>query len=118
MTRYRISPAGVESVLSQTQGDLEHFAEILSPLQSSIEAVAVGTGNSGAILPALQEFFGDQTRHLDAIMTRGEAGLRGAFEATSAYIAGDYDMVSHAQAAAASVVAPVDLRPMNGPRPQ
>lgn len=114
MTRYRISPEGVEAVVTQSQRDLERLGEILEPLESIIEAVAVGTGGSGAIIPALQEFFSDQARHLEAISARGEAALTGAVEATSAYVAGDYDMVRIAQAAAAQSVAPPDLRPMGG----
>ncbi len=61
MTGYRIDPKGVETVLNATQSDAEKFDTILKPLQGWVEFAATGTGGSGAIVPALQSFFENQS---------------------------------------------------------
>jgi hypothetical protein len=113
MTGYRIDPNGVETVLNATKSDAEEFGTILNPLQSWVEFAATGTGGSGAIVPALQSFFENQSAGLEAIGTRVGAALTGAYQATKAYVEGDLEMVQTYQQNAVIAANPL-LR--EGPR--
>ena len=117
MTGYRIDPNGVETVLNATKSDAEKFGTILKPLQGWVEFAATGTGGSGAIVPALQSFFENQSVGLKAINTRVGAAINGAYEATKAYIDGDLEMVQTYQrnAATAANPPPEPPRRMGGP---
>jgi Family of unknown function (DUF6507) len=106
MTGYRIDPQGVETVLNATKSDAEEFGTILEPLQGWVEFAATGTGGSGAIIPALQSFFENQSEGLKAIGTRATAAITGAYEATKAYIDGDLEMVQTYQRNAAVAANP------------
>lgn len=106
MTGYRIDPQGVETVLNATKGDAEEFGTILEPLQGWVEFAATGTGGSGAIVPALQSFFENQSEGLKAIGTRVTAAITGAYEATKAYVDGDLEMVQTYQRNAAVAADP------------
>ena len=105
MSRYDIDPAGVERVLRSTQSEAGEFEAILAPLQGWVEFAATGTGNSGAIVPALQSFFQVQSRGLEAMGRRITAALRGAVSATTAYVEGDLEMVQTYQSNAAALAA-------------
>lgn len=120
MTKYQIDPAGVESVLLKTQGDAEAIGPIVAPLQGWVESAAAGTGGSGAVVPALQAFFQDQSTHLDSINRRVTASLTGAYDATKAYIDGDVEMVGHYQQIAAeqAIAPPAPVAPQHGNIPQ
>ena len=106
MTGYRIDPQGVETVLNATKSDAEEFGTILKPLQGWVEFAATGTGGSGAIVPALQSFFENQSAGLEAIGTRVGAAITGAVQATKAYIDGDLEMVQTYQKNAAIMANP------------
>jgi hypothetical protein len=106
MTGYRIDPKGVETVLNATKSDAEKFGTILKPLQGWVEFAATGTGGSGAIIPALQSFFENQSVGLKAINTRVGAAITGAYEATKAYVEGDLEMVQTYQKNAAVAADP------------
>jgi hypothetical protein len=93
MTGYRIDPNGVETVLNAAKSEAEEFGTILNPLQGWVEFAATGTGGSGAIVPALQSFFENQSEGLEAIGTRVGAAITGAYQATKAYVDGDMEMV-------------------------
>lgn len=94
MPTYDIKPEGVSQVLSKTLTAAEKFGTILEPLQGHVEAAAKGTGGSGAIVPALQAFFENQSTGLNAINTRVGACINGAYNATKAYVDGDEDMIT------------------------
>jgi hypothetical protein len=113
MTGYRIDPNGVETVLNATKSEAEQFGTILSPLQGWVEFAATGTGGSGAIVPALQSFFENQSDGLEAIGTRIGAAITGAYQATKAYVDGDLEMVQTYQQNAVAATNPL-LR--QGPR--
>jgi Family of unknown function (DUF6507) len=106
MTGYRIDPDGVETVLNATKSDAEKFGTILKPLQGWVEFAATGTGGSGAIVPALQSFFENQSIGLEAIGARVGAAITEAYQATKAYIDGDLDMVQTYQKNAAIAANP------------
>ena len=115
MANYDINPDGVEKVLNATKTDAEKFGTILKPMQGWVEFAATGTGNSGAIVPALQSFFQVQSAGLQAINTRAAAGITGAYEATKAYIEGDREMVQTYQKNAAAAADPMASQPRRGP---
>ena len=106
MTGYRIDPNGVETVLNATKSEAEEFGTILKPLQGWVEFAATGTGGSGAVVPALQTFFENQSVGLEAIGTRVGAAITGAYQATKAYVDGDLEMVQTYQRNAAVTANP------------
>jgi hypothetical protein len=106
MTGYRIDPNGVETVLNATKSDAEKFGTILKPLQGWVEFAATGTGGSGAIVPALESFFENQSVGLVAIGNRVGAAITGAYQATKAYVDGDLEMVQTYQKNAATAANP------------
>ena len=115
MTGYRIDPGGVETVLNATKSEAEKFGTVLKPLQGWVEFAATGTGGSGAIVPALQSFFENQSVGLEAIGTRVGAAITGAYQATKAYIDGDMEMVqTYQKNAAIAANPPPPVRPRMG----
>ena len=94
MSRYRIDPAGVARVLGRTERAAEGFEGDLAPLPGHAGSAAGGCGNSGAIVPALDEFFTEQSRQMQAIGQQIEACLTGAAAATKAYDNGDLEMMA------------------------
>jgi hypothetical protein len=110
VARYDIDPEGVQNVLTGTQTAAGKFAEILGPLADVtgpasgagpygsragiVTSIATGCGNSGAIVPALSEFFEVQGTNLTSMSNRVNACLTGAAAATSAYLHGDEEMVA------------------------
>jgi hypothetical protein len=114
MSKYRIHPAGVQHVLTQTKKDAEKFGTILKPLQGYVEAAAKGTGGSGAVVPALQAFFEQQAHGLEEISSRVSAALTGAYNATKAYVDGDREMVQVYQKEAAANAMPKPPIPQYG----
>lgn len=107
MSRYKINPGGVETVLKSTQTEAGEFKTILEPLGGWVEFAATGTGNSGAIVPALQSFFEVQGKGLEAMGTRIGAAITGAVNATTAYVEGDLEMMRTHQTNAAAAANPV-----------
>ena len=115
MTGYRLDPNGVETVLNATKSEAEKFGTILSPLQGWVEFAATGTGGSGAIVPALQSFFENQSDGLEEIGTRIGAAITGAYQATKAYVDGDLEMVqTYQQNAVIAADPPLPTRPLRG----
>ena len=102
--RYRIHPAGVQATLTKTAADGAELATIVKPLSGTVESAATATGGSGAIVPALSEFFTAQETRLTGMATRMSACLTGAADATKAYLKGDQDMATEIQAIQAGAV--------------
>ncbi len=116
MSSYRILPSGVQDVLTSTQTEAQKLGPALAPLQGWVETAVEATGGSGAVAPALQAFFQNQSSHLQTIARRVEAGLTGAHNATTAYVEGDLEMVTDYQAAAARAASPTPGPFGPGPR--
>jgi hypothetical protein len=116
MSSYRILPSGVQDVLTSTQAEAQKLGPMLTPLQGWVESAVEATGGSGAVAPALQAFFQNQGAHLESISRRVEAGLTGAYNATTAYVEGDLEMVADYQAAAARSANPTPGPFGHGPR--
>jgi hypothetical protein len=116
MSSYRILPSGVQDVLTSTQAEAQKLGPMLTPLQGWVESAVEATGGSGAVAPALQAFFQNQGAHLESITRRVEAGLTGAYNATTAYVEGDLEMVADYQSAAARSANPTPGPFGRGPR--
>lgn len=93
MSRYRIDPAGIQGVLTTTGETADGFDTDLQPLPGHVTAAAGACGDSGAIVPALNEFFEEQDKQVKAIGQQVEACLTGAMAATKAYDQGDREMM-------------------------
>lgn len=93
MTGYRIQPAGVLKVLKTTQAAAAKLGPTLKPLEGDVQDAATACNNSGAIVPALQAFFTNQSAMLTEMERHTKAALEGAYKATSAYVNGDHEMV-------------------------
>lgn len=93
MSRYGINPAGVKGVLRTTAKTAEGFETDLQPLPGHVTSAAGACGNSGAIVPALNDFFTEQGLQIEAIGQRINACLTGAAAATMAYRDGDFEMM-------------------------
>lgn len=94
MTRYRMNPAGIAGVLERTEQAADGFESDLKPLPGHASSAAGACGGSGAIVPALDEFFAEQSKQMQAIGQQVEACLTGAAAATKAYDDGDFDMMA------------------------
>lgn len=116
MSRYKINPGGIETVLKSTQTEAGEFKSILEPLGGWVQFAATGTGNSPAIVPALQSFFQVQGEGLKAMGTRIKAAVTGAVNATTAYVEGDLEMMRTHQTNAAAAANPVPLPRAGGGR--
>ena len=116
MSSYKMNPAGIEAVLKNTQSEAGEFTTILEPLSGWVQFAATGTGNSPAIVSALQSFFEVQSRGLEAMGTRIGAAITGAVSATTAYVQGDLEMMQTHQTNAVRVANPVPA-PRVGGRP-
>ena len=101
MSRYDISPLGVQSVLQKVQADAGAFDTILTPLNGWLEQIATATAGSGAILPAVQALFEVKGKDLQTMGNHITASVQGAVNAVTAYNEGDYEMVAAYQSQAA-----------------
>jgi hypothetical protein len=94
VAKYGIDPAGVQRVLIHTSTAAGKFETILEPMSGYAESAAAGCGGSGAIVPALSEFFEAQATNPTSMNNRINACLTGAAAATKAYLHGDEEMVA------------------------
>ena len=93
MSRYRTDPAGIARVLDRTERAADGFKGDLEPLPGYVRSAAGACGSSGAIVPALDEFFAEQSKQIRAIEQQVEACLTGAAAATRAYASSDFEMM-------------------------
>ncbi len=94
MGKYDINLPGVQKVLTSTATQAEKFETILKPMAGHAESAATACGSSGAIVPALSEFFEAQGKRMTGISTRVNSCLTGAASAAKAYNDGDEDMIA------------------------
>lgn len=94
MGKYNINLPGVQKVLTSTATEAKKFETIVKPMSGHAEAAATGCGGSGAIVPALSEFFEAQGERLTGMNTRINACLTGAASAAKAYDNGDEEMIA------------------------
>ncbi|MDN3358846.1 DUF6507 family protein [Actinomadura sp. DC4] len=103
MSGWRIDPPGVKSVVTKVGGHVtdghgggdtleHHFADFGVHLQNA------GTGTaSSPINTALKEFVEHYTPTLKGMATKTGSCVKGAVDATKAYIQGDLEMAAEAQ---------------------
>lgn len=103
MKGYRLDLPGVARVLKQTEQAAEGFDSDLEPLPGHAQSAAGACGNSGAIVPALDEFFAEQSRQMQAVGQQVQACLTGAAAARQAYVDGDFAMMLTYQSNASKV---------------
>lgn len=98
MTRYRIHPGGVETVLRATASEAGELGPILAPLPESVDCAALCAGSSAPIVAALTELLTAEQTRTTAMGLRIEACLTGADRATRHYVRGDDEMARTTQA--------------------
>ena len=103
MTKWRIEPAGVQSVLTQVGTAAETLGSAVEKLPTHAEAVIAGTAGSPIIADAISGFFEFHKPALTSIGNRINASVGGAAAATRWYLTGDEEMAAQQQAAAQTV---------------
>ncbi|WP_026405668.1 DUF6507 family protein [Actinomadura rifamycini] len=100
MTAWDIDPQGVQGVINRT-------AEAFAPFEQHAGAFATGCRDAGTasgstqVSKALSGFVEHHRPTLLGLRNRTQRTLRGAAEATNAYVRGDEEMAAQAQAKAA-----------------
>jgi hypothetical protein len=116
MPSWDIQPAGVEAVLSRTQGVAEEFNPEMTSLSGGLTG-SMDQSSSPIVAEAVEGFAASSQGSIDFVFGHTTAAIRGAADATSAYVAGDLEMAANAQAAAAGAPDPTAVMPgMHGPR--
>lgn len=118
MTRWRITPQGVEDVLLKVGTVAQTLSGAVEGLPAKAEQALVGTGQNPIIADALMGFFEHHKPTLESIGMRIEAGVGGAAAATTAYVQGDEEMAAQAQATAATVAGTGQVRQGRGMEPR
>src|SRR5690606_10588358 len=100
---WKITPAGVETVLKNVSTIASTLAGAVDGLPASAESALAGTANCPIIADALLGFFTHHEPTLTAIGNRINASCGGAAAATQWYLTGDETMAAEQQAEAATV---------------
>ena len=103
MTKWRIEPEGVQSVLTKVGTAAEVLGTAVENLPPHAETVVAGTANSPIIADAIAGFFEFYKPTLTSIGNRINASVGGAAAATRWYLTGDEEMAAQQQAAAQTV---------------
>jgi Family of unknown function (DUF6507) len=98
MTSWSIQPEGVVQVLKNVEAEATELGTSLETLPGSLEAAVTGT-QSGAISEAIQGWMEMESPTLKSVSQRINAAMKGAADATKAYIQGDLEMAANVQAA-------------------
>lgn len=114
MSRWRITPQGVEDVLLKVSAVAQTLSGAVDGLPAKAESALAATGNSPVIGDALVGFFEHHRPTLEAVGNRIDSSVNGALLATQAYLAGDEEMAAQHQEAAASVAGTGAARPGGG----
>lgn len=95
MAFWDVDPAGVRSVLGKTGEIARGFERDLAGLGQTAQEAAAQT-DSLLANQALAEYVRSQQQDTTALVRRAAAALRGAAEATKAYVEGDQEMAANA----------------------
>ena len=115
MSRWDISPSGVQGVLGRTETVAQEFEGQMTRLRTALEG-AVGQSSSEIVASAVGGFMKESaTPAIQFVFTRTGACLSGAAQATNHYLAGDLEMAANAQAAASTAPDPRVGMPGGGP---
>ncbi|WP_214407022.1 DUF6507 family protein [Pseudonocardia lacus] len=113
MTRWDIDPAGVRSVLTNTEAVAQEFDGQMQTLNTGIEGAAAQS-SSEIVASALAGFAESAAADIGFVFTRTGACLSGAAQATNAYVEGDLQMAANAQASADAAPDPRSTMPGYG----
>jgi hypothetical protein len=111
---YRIDPDGVAGVLQSVATAAADFGTAIAGLPNVLDTVAGSAGSDGVVADALGQFVSGASNQISGISEHIEAGVYGAASATSAYLAGDEQMVLNVQAAAVKAASSGDLSFFDG----
>lgn len=115
MPSWDIQPAGVEAVLARTHGVAEEFDPEVTALTGGLSG-SMEQSSSPIVADAVNGFAASAKGSIDFVFDHTAAAIRGAGDATRAYVAGDLEMAANAQAAAGSAPDPTGIMPGHGPR--
>lgn len=114
MSRWDISPSGVQGVLSRTETVAQEFEGQMTRLRTALEG-AVGQSCSEIVASAVGGFMEQSGMPaIEFVFTRTGACLSGAAQATNHYLAGDLEMAANAQAAVSAAPDPRATMPGGG----
>ncbi|BAJ74802.1 hypothetical protein MTES_1838 [Microbacterium testaceum StLB037] len=105
MTGWRVSPDGVQQVLTGVDTAATSLVTALTGLSDQLSAAVAGT-QSAEVAEAMQAFVEAQTADLTLIQQRIPSARQAVIDATNAVTAGDIEMAATTQALAASAWAP------------
>lgn len=111
MSRWDISPSGVQGVLSRTETVAQEFEDQMKRLRTALEGAA-GESSSEIVASAIGGFMEKSgTPAIQFVFTRTGACLTGAAQATRFYLQGDLEMAANAQAGASAAPDPLATMP-------
>lgn len=105
MTGWRVSPEGVQQVLTGVDAAATSIATALTGLSDQLSAAVAGT-RSAEVAEAMQAFVEAQTADLTLIEQRIPSARQAVIDATNAVTAGDLEMATTTEALAASTWTP------------
>jgi len=105
MTGWRVSPEGVQQVLTGVDTAATSLVTALTGLSDQLSAAVAGT-QSSEVAEAMQAFVEAQAPDLSLVQQRIPSARQAVIEATNAVTAGDIEMATTTQALAASVWTP------------
>jgi len=124
MSRYSIVPAEIDAVLDRTTALGNELVDQYEAVRGPLGTAGDATGGSGLVVAALDEVVAWTQRTLGMVRDRTADCLRGAADATNAYVTGDEEMAheyggttgTSLQPTAVFPTAPIRPGQGNGPR--
>lgn len=113
MSRWDISPSGVQGVLSRTETVAQDFEGQMKRLGAALDGAMAQTQPSSEIVASAIVGFMEQlgTPAIEFVFTRTGACMTGAAQATRFYLQGDLEMAANAQAAVSAAPDPAATMP-------
>ncbi|MEO8528372.1 MAG: DUF6507 family protein [Pseudolysinimonas sp.] len=106
MTGWRVDPAGLTSILTKTETEVEAVNTALAGPADSIATVQTGAGFDGTVTSAYGSFLKEQyDGAVTQIFRRYKAALEGTANAANTYLAGDEEIATTIAAGLNSVAA-------------
>lgn len=115
MTKWDIDPAGVRTVLQNTQTIAGEFEGQMTSLNGGVEGAAAQSC-SPIVVKALSGFAQSVSADIGFVFARTGACMGGAANATNAYVDGDLEMAANAQSSATAAPDPTASMPGRGVR--
>ncbi|MCN9239912.1 DUF6507 family protein [Streptomyces sp. RY43-2] len=120
MTKWDISPGGVESILSLVGLAADDLGKDVKGYAGSVEEAVQFAGTIsgpycgavpvGPVGAAVANFVTDTEGRIRFMVARIQKTMDGTVKATTAYVAGDLDMAAQAQREAVKAPTPAELR--------